>query len=468
MTTENILMNSMGFNNYVKQTEASVERYDNYEDSIYKEYVEAQENLTFIDTFEAINKHNAQSKLKMLNKINKAYGSCNRGIENYCRIQSLEAEEATVEKTEDKEETKNENKPAQPGTEKKLKWYQTVWEAIKKFFGRIRDFFKMIWSKITGLFKKNENVHNEIEQAAQEEPEKVKSLSEYLATAEVADDKDWKAVIINENVFKTLHKSGDDFVKLATKYEECVNKLIGGGLKETDMRPAEEFIKVIGAAYKIDNYDVGDARDKDSAAVMESRIKTVAEQFAYNEKTAQKWTNEIAGTRVIEKTSFKNIVGTTNAIEVNKMFKTYGPRMENLNKIFNRAFDMIDKTTKKYDNFVNSGVNSKNEIEQIKAYKIMSTCTMTFRVVTNLSNTYMKVIQMVTNTVGKLENNFIQNAKKFVIQGLKDLKDDAITTGKNIKKGAQNAYNEHKENKKRKQFQKSNMADANKDVDWNA
>lgn len=445
MTTENILMNSMGFNNYVKQTEASVERFDSYEDSIYKEYVEAQENLTFIDTFDAINKHNAEAKLKMLSKINKAYGNCNRGIENYCRIQSLEAVDA-AEKTDEKSDAKPGDAPK---TEKKLKWYQTVWQAIKKFFKKIADFFKWIWGKITGLFKKNKDVHEEVDNIAKEDPERIKTMSEYLAQAKLSDEKDYNAIQLNPKMMATLKKSGDDFLRLATMYDGCVNKIIQSG----DLQPAEEFIKVVNNTYKIDGYDVGRATNKDEMKIMESRIKTLSEKFAYNRNnmdSVKKWMNDIAGTRYVVNGTFKEICGTTDAFKINGMFKLYTKHINELNNTYSKAMETVEKTTQKYDSYVNNNLNSKSEIDQIKAYKIASTCTMTFRLMTNISNIYMSVIRDVTTTIGKLENNFIQNAKKALGKAIDTAGNVATKAASDIGTGAKNAYNNYKANKAKK------------------
>ena len=62
---------------------------------------------SIIETFGSLENYNTRAKLDMLNKINKAYGKCNRGIENYCR--SLESE------TEGTSAVKEDKKPAEEG-----------------------------------------------------------------------------------------------------------------------------------------------------------------------------------------------------------------------------------------------------------------------------------------------------------------------------------------------------------------
>lgn len=457
MITENILMNSMGFNDYKKVVENSVERFDNYSESVYADYAQAQENLTFIDTFEKVNRSNTDTKLRMLAKINKAYGSCNRGIENYCRVQSLEAEAA-----EQQTDSKTGDKPAeQPkeGAEKKLKWYQKVWEAIKKFFAKIRDFFKMIWGKIIGLFRKNEEVHEAIDQAQQEEPEKIKTMAQYLAEVKLSDDKDYKAVVITEQTFASLAKSADVFARLGTQYDNSIKKLMNN-----DMTAADEFVKVVSTNFHINNVDVGRATSQKEMEVMESRIKTVTEKLTFNNDTQVKWINVVAGSKLSTSAKFEDIVGTKDPLKVNKMFKNYKGRLENINKSFQKTFNVISKATDSYDKYIKNQLNSNSDVDQINAYRIASACTLTFRAMTTVSNSYMKVVQMIMSTVASLENNLVAAAKKVGLSFLKKVGQGIKDTPGNIK----DAYNTHKENQRKKNFNKSNMANADREVDWNA
>ena len=116
----------MDLDDYKKDVNNSIERFDGFEDGLWNDYYRAQEELEFVETFDSIESYNTKLKLDMLNKINKAYGKCNRGIENYCRIQSLEAE--TDDKPNDTEKVNE-----------KLKWYQVIWKRIKEFVLKIID-----------------------------------------------------------------------------------------------------------------------------------------------------------------------------------------------------------------------------------------------------------------------------------------------------------------------------------------
>lgn len=121
----------------------SEERFDGFMDSNELDYQNSIESINFINDYERVNDYNNILKIKMLNKINKEYGKLNRGIENY--IYSLEEEvDGTSAKKEESESTNTE----QPSgtSEKKLKWYQKVWESVKKVA-------IAIWRAIVKVFK---------------------------------------------------------------------------------------------------------------------------------------------------------------------------------------------------------------------------------------------------------------------------------------------------------------------------
>ena len=92
----------MDLDNYKKDVNNSIERFDGFNDGLWNEYYKAQEELNFVETFGSLENYNTRAKLDMLNKINKAYGKCNRGIENYCRSLEAETDGTSAVKEEDK------------------------------------------------------------------------------------------------------------------------------------------------------------------------------------------------------------------------------------------------------------------------------------------------------------------------------------------------------------------------------
>lgn len=159
MSFESIFNAGMGIAPVAKvENSVSVEAFDGSFDSAFADLARSEEELNFLETFESVENYNSASKIKMLSKINKEYGKCNRGIESY--VQSLEANE--VDGTSAiKADTTNEAVADAPKTWKHAKWLQTALNAVAKFFVKIwtiiKNFFIKIGTKIHDFFTKKKN-----------------------------------------------------------------------------------------------------------------------------------------------------------------------------------------------------------------------------------------------------------------------------------------------------------------------
>ena len=137
---ESIFAAGMGIptdNTVVAQSE---ERFDGNFDTVFAEISRSEEDINFLETYGSLENYNTKAKLDMLNKINKAYGKCNRGIENYCR--SLEAETEGTSAVKEEEKTAE----APKDTTKKTNWLINI-------LGTIGRFFKKIWDTIIKTIK---------------------------------------------------------------------------------------------------------------------------------------------------------------------------------------------------------------------------------------------------------------------------------------------------------------------------
>lgn len=146
----------------------SSEGFDGYSDNVMAEAEQALENLNFLDSFEAVSKMNAESKIRMLQKIKNNYNSKTIGreslgmsIESLCAGQIQSLEDAMADKAPEGDKAKTEDKPA---TDSKVKKFaQTVWNAIKEFFQKIADFFANIGRSIAKFFSKFKKVEKDVD-----------------------------------------------------------------------------------------------------------------------------------------------------------------------------------------------------------------------------------------------------------------------------------------------------------------
>lgn len=158
MSFESIFNAGIGIAPVAKvEDSVSVEAFDGSFDSAFADLARSEEELMFLETFESVENYNSASKIKMLSKINKEYGKCNRGIESY--VQSLEAGE--VDGTSAVKEDANKAVADAPKTWKHMKWLQTALNAVAKFFVKIwtviKNFFVKIGTKIHDFFTKKKN-----------------------------------------------------------------------------------------------------------------------------------------------------------------------------------------------------------------------------------------------------------------------------------------------------------------------
>ena len=158
MSFESIFNAGIGIAPVAKvEDSVSVEAFDGSFDSAFADLARSEEELMFLETFESVENYNSASKIKMLSKINKEYGKCNRGIENY--VQSLEAGE--VDGTSAMKEDADKAVADAPKTWKHMKWLQTALNAVAKFFVKIwtviKNFFVKIGTKIHDFFTKKKN-----------------------------------------------------------------------------------------------------------------------------------------------------------------------------------------------------------------------------------------------------------------------------------------------------------------------
>lgn len=123
----------------------STEGYDGYADDLTASAEQAMEELDFLDSYEAVSRMNAETKIRMLQKIKNNYNSKTIGRENLgYSIESLCIEQ--IQSLEDAVEAPKEGEAAAEApketSEKKKGFFKTV-------FGAIAKFFKMIWKAIT-------------------------------------------------------------------------------------------------------------------------------------------------------------------------------------------------------------------------------------------------------------------------------------------------------------------------------
>lgn len=165
MSMEALYAMGTGVTPNVKTLDFGTENYDGYTDEFARGAESAMQDINFLDTFETLSDKNANDKLRMVSRINHNYGQLNKSLENYCNIQSLEAQAEKVDATA----------PANKGGDaaKKTGFGSKVANFFKTIGKKLKDFFVFIWNMIkkcakaigdffVRMFKGKENSQEEI------------------------------------------------------------------------------------------------------------------------------------------------------------------------------------------------------------------------------------------------------------------------------------------------------------------
>ena len=196
---ESLYAEGIGFNvgrgiNAIMATESS----DGDNDALWSE-AQSQENLIrFIDTHEQLQRKNTADKIRMFKKISAKYGRASKSVENWCNIQSREAEES---------EGDSDNAEA---VKKKQNIFVKIFSAIAKFFKSIFAAIRNGFSKLSAKIKGQNKIT----------PEEMETIDEELKKPSEGLKKHCLKIAY------TLHTYDDGKIKdFALKFNKCAEHL---------------------------------------------------------------------------------------------------------------------------------------------------------------------------------------------------------------------------------------------------
>ena len=302
----------MDLDNYKKDVNNSIERFDGFEDGLWNDYYRAQEELEFVETFDSIESYNIKLKLDMLNKINKAYGKCNRGIENYCRIQSLEAETdgTSALKGEDNDVQDSSNDVVNSDAPKRWnekQFTKILW--LNKVLNKIIGFLYNLIQKLVFIFRKLK--------------EKIKNKSKGTATAKKAAKEVAKLAISSgiseekqKQVNEELHKFENELIKI----------------NETNMSEREDFITKASILSKNEVMKfAGDVQRIISSENSNVKPKEIVEKI-YKEEQAKEDHKDKEKEQNIEMIEKSISSVSKNIGNLKKEMDSYNRKINNMNK----------------------------------------------------------------------------------------------------------------------------------------
>ena len=270
----------------------STEGYDGYADDLTASAEQAMEELDFLDSYEAVSRMNAETKIRMLQKIKNNYNSKTIGRENLgYSIESLCIEQ--IQSLEDAVEAPKEGEAAAEApketSEKKKGFFKTV-------FGAIAKFFKMIWKAITTAVSKF-----------------VEWIKHAFAKKQKAENTDAKTDMTNGNTAANASSSTSSDLGKAGKTLDKV-KVMFDFSKSINLSGATEFITDFT---KYENA-VGSFFNKFDEACKKSKVGNTATTHTENE--FYKFTNKEFST--IHYQAYQMLSGLGLKVSTNKVLQS--------------------------------------------------------------------------------------------------------------------------------------------------
>ena len=128
----------------MRYTSSSESAYDGYFDAVQAELTRSFENLEFLDTYSRVNEANDASKLRMMKRLKRVYGTTiddpikASSVESFIdrNIRSIEEDK----KAEDSAQKTDGATKKEPGKVKAF--FQRIIEALKTMLHNLKEFFK--------------------------------------------------------------------------------------------------------------------------------------------------------------------------------------------------------------------------------------------------------------------------------------------------------------------------------------
>lgn len=313
--------------------------------------------------------NNLQFKLKMLKKINDNYGSLNRGIENYCRIQSLEADvgDANTSSSDNNQidqnsipgsanENNSNNQDSQQSTAKKSLGEKTK-EMLKKVQEAISNLIDKIFQWIMNLINKfrynNKIFENTINIINNATPEELNKVSDDLKNVEFEGS---GLIIMSKHPQETINKYTGNYQNLCSVFENAISA--------ANTNPADTS-KIKDFAAKLKDFvknipNVGSPCPELQGEGIETlkqykdALKTYCNETLNYKKQPKSFNSYFGGTETIEgKTTVGKLIGNIDPKAIITLIKTESEAMNKLNESLTKTNQENQKTSKQIHDIIN-------------------------------------------------------------------------------------------------------------------
>ncbi len=392
---------------------------ESYENQNRLEIEMATERLNELEVAMLMYETNTSAKLKMLSKIDKKYGICSRGIENYCKIQSLEVDDTN---NNNQNNGNNQNKK-----NKIVEFIKKIWETIQQIWSKIFDWIMNLINKFRYNNKVFEQTINQINNASPEDLNKVVG--------------DLKAVQFNQkNVIEVGKHPIDNLNNFIGTYQNMCsvfdNAIASAGTNPKDYTRLKDFAAKLYDFVKVIP-DIGNACPKlesdgsDSLKQYYTSLKTFSGNSLNYNKNIQSFNTYFGKSKTLnDKMTVENIANSTDPkaiIELikreNESIEKFNVNLKQINEKFNKSSKSVRGLLTKFIGFSGDSQSSTELNNQIQALVAIG------KTITQINGIFTGIVANDIKSVNLIKGKLIESVKKNVSN--KTNKDQNNNNGEN-------------------------------------
>lgn len=392
---------------------------ESYENQNRLEIEMATERLNELEVAMLMYETNTSAKLRMLSKINKEYGICSRGIENYCKIQSLEVDDTNNNQNGSSNGVQNNNNNSnqnngndQNKKNKLVEFIKKIWETIQQIWSKIFDWIMNLINKFRYNNKVFEQTINQINNASPEDLNKVVG--------------DLKAVQFNQkNIIEVGKHPIDNLNNFIGTYQNMCsvfdNAIASAGTNPKDYTRLKDFAAKLYDFVKVIP-DIGNACPKlesdgsDSLKQYYTSLKTFSGNSLNYNKNIQSFNTYFGKSKTLnDKMTVENITNSTDPkaiIELikheNESIEKFNVNLKQINEKFNKSSKSVRGLLTKFIGFSGDSQSSTELNNQIQALVAIG------KTITQINGIFTGIVANDIKSVNLIKGKLIESVKKNV------------------------------------------------------
>ena len=392
---------------------------ESYENQNRLEIKMATERLNELEVAMLMYETNTSAKLRMLSKINKEYGICSRGIENYCKIQSLEVDDTNNNQNGSSNGVQNNNNNSnqnngndQNKKNKLVEFIKKIWETIQQIWSKIFDWIMNLINKFRYNNKVFEQTINQINNASPEDLNKVVG--------------DLKAVQFNQkNIIEVGKHPIDNLNNFIGTYQNMCsvfdNAIASAGTNPKDYTRLKDFAAKLYDFVKVIP-DIGNACPKlesdgsDSLKQYYTSLKTFSGNSLNYNKNIQSFNTYFGKSKTLnDKMTVENITNSTDPkaiIELikreNESIEKFNVNLKQINEKFNKSSKSVRGLLTKFIGFSGDSQSSTELNNQIQALVAIG------KTITQINGIFTGIVANDIKSVNLIKGKLIESVKKNV------------------------------------------------------